>query len=81
MVLKLVMRNVIKRKNGYFFRIVIPEDLRVHFDGLREKQVTLGTCAPLDANAKAEPLRREWKAKFTALRSGQSLLIPHGCLV
>lgn len=74
MVLKLVVRNVIKRKNGYFFRIVIPEDFRVHFEGLREKQVALGTCAPLEAIAKAELLRREWKGqKFTALRSGLSL--------
>ena len=76
MVVRLEVKHVIPRRDQLFFRIVIPKDLREHFNGKREHQQTLKTKDHLEAKQRAEPLHKEWKAKFEALRAQNSTSVP-----
>lgn len=76
MVVRLEVKHVIPRRDQLFFRIVIPKDLREHFNGKREHQQTLKTKDHLEAKQRAALLHKEWKAKFETLRAQGSNSVP-----
>ena len=71
-IMQMQVRHVQKRGNSYYFRLRIPDDLRIHFHGRREITKTLQT---MDAHAvilKASELFHYWKHQFEMLRSGEA---------
>lgn len=67
------LRNVQRRGNSFFFRLTIPTDLQVHYNGQKEISQTLETSDSFCAFTKASELRAKYKEQFRLLRSGEPL--------
>lgn len=61
--------NTKKKNNTFYFRIVIPTDLRQFYENKTEIKFTLQTKDPLIAKKKVEPLTAKYKAEFESLRT------------
>jgi hypothetical protein len=72
MIVVVNMKNVTKQGNTSHFRIAVPKDCIVAF-GKKEIVESLRTKNYLEADKRAEPLRKKWKAKFKELRSPSAI--------
>ena len=69
------LRHIQKRGNSFFFRLAIPADLQVHFNGHREISKALQASDPFSAFVKAGELRDRYKGMFHSFRHGNPIPI------
>ena len=63
----------IQQKNGrWYFRLVLPEDVRPHFKNLKEITKTLGALSKREAEKLASPLIAEWDTKIKGARAANA---------
>ena len=67
------LRHIQKRGNSFYFRLAIPQDLQVHFNGQLEISQTLQTSDPFSAFIKAGELRDRYKEQFHSYRHGDPI--------
>ncbi|VGO11876.1 hypothetical protein PDESU_00423 [Pontiella desulfatans] len=67
------IRNVQQRGNSFFFRLSIPKELQVHYNGQKEIYKTLEAFDSFCAVSKASELRARYKEEFRFLKNGGSL--------
>ncbi|VGO14443.1 hypothetical protein PDESU_03004 [Pontiella desulfatans] len=71
--MKVRLSHIHQRGNTFYFRLIIPEDLRIHFGGKREISKSLRTIDPFAAFAQACELRDRYKRQFHAFRHGSTI--------
>ena len=67
------VRHIQKRGNSFYFRLAIPADLQIYFEGQREISKTLHTCDPFLAVVQAGELRDRYKRMFHSYRQGDAV--------
>lgn len=64
--------HIVLQRKCWYARLIIPSDLRPHYNGKRELKTTLKTPDKKVAELKAMRLIGEWKLQFNALRGNPS---------
>ncbi len=64
--------HIVLQRKCWYARLIIPADLRPHYNGKRELKTTLKTPDKKVAELKAMRLIGEWKLQFNALRGNPS---------
>ncbi|MDX3806475.1 MAG: hypothetical protein QHC89_08735 [Bosea sp. (in: a-proteobacteria)] len=66
------MAYVQQKNKRWYFRLVLPEDVRPHFKNLKEITKTLGAASKREAEKLASPLIAEWDTKIKGARAANA---------